>query len=53
MRVCAMDAIKVPDADQGRPEVCGNIVEFAKDLHAFVMVDCWQWRRLLSAISDY
>src|SRR5690348_4046354 len=31
--VCAMYAVEVADADQGRPKICGYLVEFAEDEH--------------------
>ena len=31
--VSAMNAVKVPDTDHGRAEVCRNVLEFVEDLH--------------------
>ncbi len=31
--VSAVHAVKVPDADHGRAEVCRNVFEFVEDMH--------------------
>jgi hypothetical protein len=35
--VRAMDTVKIADAHQRRPEANGNILEFVKDLHLFLV----------------
>ena len=36
VRVRAVEAVEVPDADQGRAEISGDVVEFVKNQHEVV-----------------